>query len=374
MLHAALALLVAAGAQEERGEAAFRGSEAAVRLASEGWVVAGERLADLYGDGAAEAIVVEGQLGPEGPDPQRVRLSVYERGDPPKAGGPRPWKATFTSPAVTGSRASLLEVRPLGCGGKGLAVLAELVDERPDEIRRTILAYAGLPRSPSQLLRFGTTSGHRDPSLVDVSFADQRLGVTAHDLDGDGVLELFLHHEPTLLPLVGPTGEAREALVGYRQRAFRCEGGRYRTAKERYVDLLRPVGAAPGLAGDGAPATGTKVRAGDRLRVDAKLGTTVRAVRLVPGCGATAAAWKQSGEVRRARLHGLAPSPIDLDLDAPVPARGQPVRAAGVVPLPGAPWARQALVVAAAAAAGPLELEVLATDAAGGCVGELAAY
>lgn len=351
----------------------FRGSAAADQLASLGRVVVAEALDDPDGDGLLEALVVEGELGPDGPDPQRLRVSVWSQGALPPKNAPqlRPWVAILESPVFAGSRVEQLGFRKLGCGPAGPAAVVALLDERPDEARHTLLVWGGIPSSPVQLLRFATTTGHRDPALVDLSFADHPLGLTVADLDGDGVQELLLHHDPTLLQLRSPQGEERDTLVGYRQRLFRCEGGRYGTAKESYVELLRPVASAPGAAGDGSPESGVAVRPGEKVLLPAPV-RPARGLRLVSGCGGSEAAWRAKGQLLAIRISGLLEHPVEVELAAPIPAADPAILGAAVLPLNGAPWARQLLLVSPPqAAAGPVTVEILRTSGATGCLGEL---
>lgn len=112
----------------------FVGSEASVRLGTEGWFVVEELRRDLDGDGVREAVLVEGRLG-QGPEPEVLRLSTWV---PTTAG----WQPIETSEEVPGSEVGVFALIP--CGERDLLLFAA-VEREPDLERHRLLVFDGLP-------------------------------------------------------------------------------------------------------------------------------------------------------------------------------------------------------------------------------------
>src|SRR5690606_37266675 len=105
----AAALVLASGCAAPQRQAAppgeldrFLGSSAAERIGTEGWIVVRELRRVVGGGAEEEAIVVEGQLE-QGPDPERLRVSIWR---PEREG----WKRIGRTEPVAGDEVRLLEL------------------------------------------------------------------------------------------------------------------------------------------------------------------------------------------------------------------------------------------------------------------------
>lgn len=137
----AAALVLASGCAAPQRQAAppgeldrFLGSSAAERIGTEGWIVVRELRRDVGGGAEEEAIVVEGQLE-QGPDPERLRVSIWR---PEREG----WKRIGRTEPVAGDEVRLLEL--VRCGGPVL--LFEAVELEPDRRRHRLFVLDELPR------------------------------------------------------------------------------------------------------------------------------------------------------------------------------------------------------------------------------------
>lgn len=349
-----LPLLVLGAVTTAAPPSTFRGSAAAEALATQGWVVVDEKSADVDGDGRPDAVVVEGQLE-QGPAPETMRVSFWKQG---KKG----WELLSRSPSVAGNKVGLFRAGDVGCGD--VKALVEAVEEGPDEIRRSLLVLGGSPPERRGVIK--SNGPWRDGSLLAASFVQEPFGFT---LAGG---ELVVREKPTLLELKTPAGAAATVLVGARERRFRCEGNSFVQRDDRYVDGLVRRGGPSGPAGDGQLATALSPARGVSLRFPVEAGT--RMLRLVPGCASGEAAWKRAGEVRRVRIGAPLAPPIEVDLAAPVPSTDPRVLASGVLPLGGAPWAKQlVLLLREPLQAGELSIDVTEAGGRGGCLAEVVA-
>lgn len=316
-----------------------------------GWIVVTERLADIDGDGSPEALVVEGRLK-EGPEPERMRVGFWTRSD-------GDWALRYRTDERPGNRVGHLEFGSIGCGA--IVALVEIVEESPDEIRRELLVFDG--GQPVLKEALASRGAHRDPALLDASFLSAPLGFSR---DAGG--KLRLGEKPVIVELPGPKGERRAALLGATFTELGCSEGRLVRGASSFEggDGLKRTPTGP--AGDGSPATGLHPARGKRLEIEGVAGG--RMLRLVPGCAGGEAEWKRRGQVQRIRLSGPL-APIDIDLQAEIPVTHPSVRASGLLPLGGAPWARQLLVIfERPLPEGTLAIEVVGTSGAG-CIAEV---
>lgn len=314
-----------AGDAEAEGPPSFRGSQAASNLAVAGWIVVEERLVDLDGDGRQEALVVEGRLV-EGPEPESLRVSFWDRSE-------GDWTLRNRSEERPANRVGLLEFGGIECGET--VALVELIEESPDEIRRELQVFEG--QEPALKQTLVSRGPHRDPSLLDASFLSLPLGF-ARDPEGT----LVLRDEPVIVELTGTKGERRTVLLGASERPVGCESGALALGEPTFRDGRTGMTAPADAAGDGSLETGVHPALGARITIPEAAGG--RLLRLVPGCAGSEAEWKAEGQVSRLRLSGPF-SPFEVDLEARVPVTDSGVLASGLVPLGGASWARQFLLV-----------------------------
>lgn len=295
------------------------------------------RMARLPVQGASDvSAYVEGQLGPDHPEPQRLRLSVFRR----DVEGAE--VRSYTSAPASASRLERLEAVTLGCGPEGPAVVASFLDERPDEVRRTLLVVGGLSTAaPTQLLRYGATADER-PAVEPAGLPGARPGLR---LVREGAFtKLSLREAPVVLPLVSPSGAPRPLVAGRSERRFTCDGAKLRTDEVVFVDRFGRDAAPPGPAGDGEPQSFLRIEPGASLVLDFREAWLLRVVVGCPGTPAPAAL-----------LHGFTQAALPLHGAARVPAE---LYGAATLPVPGLPGAEQRLFLASEARSGSIRVVV----------------
>lgn len=259
------------------------------------------------------AAYVEGQLGPDHPEPQRLRLAIVRVAVDGRE------QRTFTSAPASASRLERFEAVQVGCGPEGPAIVASFLDERPDEVRRTVIVVGGpTSAAPVQLLRYGATADER-PAVEPPALPGARPGLR---LERDGAFtKISLREAPVLLPLVGPGGEARPIVAGRAERRFVCDGAKLRTDVVAFVDRFGPDAAPAGPAGDGDPQTFLRLEPGATLVLPFKDAFLVRIVAGCPG-GIAPAAQLQGFTTRALPLSGPPRAPAELYGAVALPLEG----------------------------------------------------
>ncbi len=297
-------------------------------------------------DGATA--IVEGQLGLDHPEPQQLRLAI-ER---PGSGGIV--VRTYVSGAATASRVERLELASLGCGPPGASVVACFVDERPDEVRRTVLAVgAPATATPVQLLRYAATAAEL-PAGEPSGLPGPRPGLA---IDRSATpATLALGEAPIALALAGPGGVARAVVSALSLRRFACAEGTLQTDRVEFVERFPRDSAAPAAGGDGDPRSFLTIAPGTALELPVKRALLVRVATGCPGAAPVAA-----------ELQGFTASALALTGPAVVPAE---LYGALARPIPGPPGLEERLWLSTAPRDGTLRL-VVPAGGAPLCVREL---
>jgi hypothetical protein len=196
---------------------------------------------------------------------------------------------------VPGAR-TLDKVWPVDLGSQGHAWAVQAREDDPDD-QPVVLTVLG--KGPRVLFQ-DSYLADAEPAERAISLADVPAGFAFHDIDNDGVPELFVSAQSKWLHVEGAQGPA-QVEVGRHQKVYRLKDGRYQLFAERYVDFLGalPLSAPsqPKLVDDD-PNTWAALAAGQSVHLKLSSGAhPVRLVRLVMSCPASGNRTKVPGSV-----------------------------------------------------------------------------
>lgn len=202
---------------------------------------------DFDGDGQVDTLgACRGQRG--------LKLCVFGR----DAGGA---VLRLALPWAGGSELKSIEARDLNPKLPGQEVLLEVYDETPDEKVKRIRIYSGYPQPReifTSVIFRAKDEGERpeweQPGVV--AFGDARPGWYFWDTDHDGVLEIFVRRRAQLLKVPRAAAGPARLLTGVREAVYRwqddSEDGGYREVeKDRFRDFL-PAYEVATVSGSGA--------------------------------------------------------------------------------------------------------------------------
>lgn len=293
--------LAGAGTAGAQPRPTFHGSEAFRDFRTNGHEMRDERMTDLDNDGLLDAVVVEqSEAG--------VALSAWRatrKGD---------YRRIFRGAPASGETVAAFERIPLG--SSDMAFLLHVLEDSPDEADHDVKLF--LENGEGLQPVFHTTyrtrhseqeAGRRPVRVVDLGGLDAGFGLVPA---GGGWPRAVVRHEPKRIDAIGRGGESVRFVIGIRERVWRADGRRYGQPVERYLNYLprhgpAAVTATSALSGeDGGEASGAADGRLDSgwVENDAGPGTgqavtlsypqpvSIRVIRVVPGCAATAAGWE----------------------------------------------------------------------------------
>ena len=166
-----------------------------------------------------------------------------------------------TLPPARGAKLHRIEAKDFHAERPGSDIWLEVYDETPDEKVKRVRIYAGVPKAheifESSIYRAKRSSERgqwEQPGVI--RYGDAQPGWYFQDVDGDGVLEIFVRRRPQLLEVPRADAGRARLLTGVREAVFRWDpkagGGRYvPSAKEHFRDFL-PAYALQGATGSSA--------------------------------------------------------------------------------------------------------------------------
>lgn len=192
--------------------------------------------ADFDGDGAEEVIAAC-------EDDEGIRLCVF--GEDEKGSILR-----TTLPPARGTKLHRIEAKDFHSGRPGTDIWLEVYDETPDEKVTRVRIYTGAP-APLEIFESAIyrakSEAERGPwEQPDViRYGDAQPGWYFQDVDGDGILEIFVRRRPQVIEVPRDGVGQTRLLTGVREAMFRwesgAEGGRYLpSGKEHFRDFLPP--------------------------------------------------------------------------------------------------------------------------------------
>lgn len=190
--------------------------------------------ADFDGDGKEEVIAAC-------KDDSGIRVCIFSENE---AGA----VLAQTLPPARGSKLHRIEAKDFHAERPGTDIWLEVYDETPDEKVKRVRIYAGVPQAreifESSIYRAKRSAERgqwEQPGVI--RYGDAQPGWYFQDVDGDGVLEIFVRRRPQLLEVPRADAERARLLTGVREAVFRWEakrnGGQYvPSAKEHFRDFL----------------------------------------------------------------------------------------------------------------------------------------